>query len=72
MQFYLSSTGPIYVLDGQTLEQNPLEILECHQGRCYCIAIDPLGNYFATGAADALVAVWDINELACLNTFTKV
>ncbi|KOB78215.1 Wd-repeat protein [Operophtera brumata] len=27
---------------------------------------DPTGRYFATGSADALVSLWDVNELACL------
>ena len=30
------------------------------------------GRYFATGSADALVSVWDANELACIKTFARL
>ena len=30
------------------------------------------GRYFATGSADALVSVWDANELACIKTFSRL
>ena len=29
-------------------------------------------RYFATGSADALVSVWDANELACIKTFSRL
>lgn len=46
-------------------------ILKAHPGTCICIEFDPTGKYFATGSADALVSLWDINELACLRVFTR-
>ncbi|KDO73999.1 hypothetical protein CISIN_1g0213191mg, partial [Citrus sinensis] len=39
---------------------------------CYCIAIDPMGRYFAVGSADSLVSLWDISEMLCVRTFTKL
>lgn len=66
------TVGPVIVLDGKTLEYpSPLETLDFHRGKCYCIAIDPTGNYFATGAADAYVALWDMAELIPVKSFSK-
>ena len=59
-------------MDGTLLQLPPLEILECHRGSCYCIAIDPLEKHFATGAADAIVAIWDLEEMICVRTYTKL
>ena len=36
------------------------------------IAYARCGRYFATGSADALVSVWDANELACVKTFSRL
>ena len=60
------------VLDGADPSTQPFETLECHRGPCYCIALDPKGRYFATGAADAIVAVWDANELVCVQSYCKL
>ncbi|GFS45216.1 transducin/WD40 repeat-like superfamily protein [Actinidia rufa] len=46
--------------------------LMAHTAGCYCIAIDPLGRYFAVGSADSLVSLWDISEMLCVRTFTKL
>jgi THO complex subunit 3 len=46
-------------------------ILKAHPGTCICIEFDPTGRYFATGSADALVSLWDVDELACLRTFSR-
>lgn len=59
-------------MDGILLQLPPLEVLECHRGSCYCIAIDPLEKHFATGAADAIVAIWDLEEMICVRTYTKL
>jgi WD40 repeat protein len=31
-----------------------------------CLEMDPKGKYFATGSADALVGLWDADEMVCL------
>ncbi|KAL9270857.1 THO complex subunit 3-like protein [Drosera capensis] len=50
----------------------PIDTLIAHTAGCYCIAIDPKGRYFAVGSADSLVSLWDIRELLCVRTFTKL
>jgi len=48
------------------------EVLKVHSGAAYCTDFDPLGRYIATGGADAMVALLDINELACVRTFARL
>ncbi|KAK7825319.1 tho complex subunit 3 [Quercus suber] len=50
----------------------PLDTLVAHTAGCYCIAIDPMGRYFAVGSADSLVSLWEISEMLCVRTFTKL
>ena len=45
-------------------------VLQAHPANCICIEFDPTGKYFAVGSADALVSLWDVNELACVRTFS--
>lgn len=47
-------------------------VLKAHPGTCICIEFDPTGRYFATGSADTLVSLWDVEELACLRTFSRL
>ena len=42
-----------------------------HSSNCICIKFDPSGQYFATGSADALMSLWDIDDLTCLRTFSR-
>lgn len=64
-QFFLTNgQGCVHILSYPSLE--PLHVLKAHPGTCICIEFDPTGKYFATGSADALVSLWDANELACL------
>jgi THO complex subunit 3 len=69
--FVTTTNGSIDVYNGTKLHNAPLVQLACHTGPCYCIAIDPLGRYFATGAADALVCLWSVYEMACIRTFSQ-
>lgn len=65
-------TGPITVIDGKQLTDiEGMDTLDFHRGRCYCVAMDPKGKYFATGAADALIALWDVEELVSIKAFSK-
>lgn len=43
-----------------------------HSSNCICIKFDPSGQYFATGSADALMSLWDIDDLTCLRTFSRL
>ncbi|KAJ1393016.1 WD40/YVTN repeat-like-containing domain superfamily [Sesbania bispinosa] len=62
--------GTVEVLSYPSLR--PLDTLMAHTAGCYCIAIDPIGRYFAVGSADSLVSLWDISEMLCVRTFTKL
>ncbi|XP_062620543.1 THO complex subunit 3-like, partial [Saccostrea cucullata] len=46
--------------------------LNAHPANCICIEFDPKGKYFATGSADALVSIWDVAELACVRTLSRL
>jgi len=70
--FITTGIGTIEVMKYADIFQpvKPLAVpLQAHTANIYCIEFDPTGKYFAVGAADALVSLWDINELCCLGTF---
>jgi THO complex subunit 3 len=46
--------------------------LHAHTANCYCLKFSPRGEYFAVGSADALVSVWDFEEMACIRTFGRL
>lgn len=52
-------------------ELTTVHVIQAHPANCICIEFDPTGQYFATGSADALVSLWDADEIACLRTFSK-
>ncbi|CAL5392361.1 unnamed protein product [Camellia sinensis] len=70
MFFLTTGNGTVEVLAYPSLR--PVDTLMAHTAGCYCIAIDPLGRYFAVGSADSLVSLWDIKEMLCVRTFTKL
>lgn len=40
--------------------------------KCQSILVTILNRYFAVGSADSLVSLWDIKEMLCVRTFTKL
>ncbi|KAI4477852.1 hypothetical protein M0802_011167 [Mischocyttarus mexicanus] len=69
--FYLTNgQGCVHILSYPELEL--LHVIKAHPGTCICIEFDPTGRYFATGSADALVSLWDADELCCLRTFSRL
>uniref|UniRef100_A0A1B6CX87 Uncharacterized protein n=1 Tax=Clastoptera arizonana TaxID=38151 RepID=A0A1B6CX87_9HEMI len=68
--FLTNGLGCIHILSYPELDLQ--HVLKAHPGTCICIEFDPLGNYFATGSADALVSLWDVKELACVRTFSRL
>ncbi|XP_046480721.1 THO complex subunit 3 [Neodiprion pinetum] len=69
--FYLTNgQGCVHILSYPDLEL--LHVIKAHPGTCICIEFDPTGRYFATGSADALVSLWDADELCCLRTFSRL
>lgn len=49
----------------------PIQSINAHPSNCICIKFDPTGKYFATGSADALVSLWDVEELVCVRCFSR-
>ena len=49
-----------------------LLVLQAHPANCICIEFDPTGKYFAVGSADALVSLWDVNELGIIHILRKL
>ncbi|KAG0009193.1 hypothetical protein BGZ80_002642 [Entomortierella chlamydospora] len=62
--------GSVKVLDGESLTE--ICHLEAHTANCYCLEFDPRGRYLATGSADALVNLWDLDEYVCVRTFGQL
>ena len=70
-QFYLTSgSGSIHVLEYPSL--NELMILPSHTAHCICLKFSPDRQHFATGGADALINIWDADELVCLKSFSRL
>merc|ERR1712020_261303 len=66
--FLTNGQGCVHV---HTYPEMELEhVLQAHPANCICIEFDPTGKYFAVGSADALVSLWDVNELAWVRTFS--
>uniref|UniRef100_K1RW24 THO complex subunit 3 n=1 Tax=Magallana gigas TaxID=29159 RepID=K1RW24_MAGGI len=68
--FLTSGQGSINILSYPDLKLQ--HTLNAHPANCICIEFDPKGKYFATGSADALVSIWDIAELACIRTLSRL
>jgi len=68
--FVTSGQGPVEVLfyPGWTARHS----LAAHTGGCYCLALSPAGDTLAVGGADALVTLWDLEELACARTLARL
>lgn len=43
-----------------------------HTANIYCIDFDPVGRYFATGGADALVSIWSLGDFCCRRTLARL
>jgi len=68
--FLTNGHGCINILSYPDLKL--IHTLNAHPANCICIKFDPKGRYFATGSADALVSLWDLEELACVRTFSRL
>jgi len=47
-------------------------VVKAHPGTCICIEFAPSGRYFAVGSADASVSLWDLDNLACVQTYNRL
>lgn len=45
--------------------------IQAHPVNAMCLQFSPSGEYFAVGSADALVSIWDGDELVCLRTLAR-
>ena len=52
-------------------ELTNVHVIQAHPADCISIEFDPTGKYFATGSFDALVSLWDADEIACIRTFSR-
>ncbi|XP_076345858.1 THO complex 3 homolog tex [Tachypleus tridentatus] len=68
--FLTSGQGSIHILSYPQLEQQC--VLTAHPANCICIEFDARGKYFAIGSVDALVSLWDAQELVCVRTFSRL
>jgi THO complex subunit 3 len=50
----------------------PALTIMAHTAQCYCLQTDPTDRYLAVGSADALVSLWDLEELICIRTFDRL
>ncbi|KAM8907765.1 THO complex subunit 3 [Spinachia spinachia] len=70
MFFLTNGNGCINVLSYPELK--PIQSINAHPSNCICIKFDPTGKYFATGSADALVSLWNVEELVCVRCFSRL
>lgn len=75
--FYITGDGAAEVReysasakDGN-LKSDPVAVLGGHTNSCYCCCISKDGRYFATGGADAVVCLWDLQSMVCYKTIYK-
>ena len=68
--FLLTNGSGIAVLEYPSLKT--VHTLQGHTANCICINFDSTGKYFAVGAADAIVSLWDAAELCCVRTFNRL
>uniref|UniRef100_A0A061S7R3 THO complex subunit 3 n=1 Tax=Tetraselmis sp. GSL018 TaxID=582737 RepID=A0A061S7R3_9CHLO len=68
--FITSNSGSIEMMSYPSMEL--VRSLKAHSSCCYSIAFDPAGKYLASGGGDALVGLWDLEELICTHTFIRM
>ena len=64
-------SGKISLLNGQTMNQQPVGILRLHKNACNGFAVAPNNEYFLSGGNDSLIGVWDINECMVAHTISN-
>lgn len=63
----LHSAGGVQVLEYPS--KTVVASNRCHMSACITLDFAPNGRYFATGGTDAMVALWDADELSCIRTW---
>lgn len=67
--FMATGSGAVEVLEYPCME--PVWKLQAHTANCYCCTISKSQRYLATGGADALVTIWDLDLMACVKTIIR-
>jgi len=71
--FITTGNGTVEVVKlGKDPSFKIVRTIQAHTANVYCIEFDPTGRYFAIGGADALVSLWDVNEMVCVRTFGRL
>lgn len=68
--FLTSGTGNIHVLSYPQLVT--VHVFSAHPATCICIDFDKTGRYFAVGSADATVSIWDVQNVCCIRTVSRL
>ncbi|EJD53982.1 WD40 repeat-like protein [Auricularia subglabra TFB-10046 SS5] len=61
--------GSIRVIEYPSLEV--LDKITAHVGHCYALALDPRGKYLATGGADSIVSLIDLEQWLPVRAFSS-
>lgn len=70
-QFFLTNGNGCVVVFSWP-EMKSLHTINAHPVNCICLEFDKTGKYFATGSADAICSLWDVSELVCVRTFSRL
>lgn len=65
-------SGAIEVINANDAGLETLQILPGHTSNAYCIRMAPDGKHFAVGAADALVGIWEVSTMVCVETINRL
>ena len=66
-----SGHGTVEVLSYPGLDA--LHSLAAHTAGCYCLDTDPVsGTLLAVGSGDALVSLWDLGDMCCIRTLSRL
>ncbi|ELT93565.1 hypothetical protein CAPTEDRAFT_180662 [Capitella teleta] len=68
--FLTSGQGVLHILSYPDIK--PVYQVNAHPANLICIEFDPTGRHFAVGGADALVSLWDLTEMVCMRTFSRL
>jgi len=68
--FLTNGDGCIYIHNYPSMTIK--NIIKAHPSNCICIEFRRDGKYFAVGAADAVVSLWDYKEMCCVRTFSHL
>ena len=66
-----SNTGSLNIINAATLDPNPISVVEAHYPPVTTINISQDNNIFLTGAADALICLWDMHQMMSYRVIKK-